>query len=98
MTKSQEYLNEQAEVAQILRDGIARGLGSPGLADLILQSDWLRDRTRRAGGADVLSLAEQQARDLHGHLSGWLTARQIAKVDTYLAKLDGAPGPDRDAA
>lgn len=46
--KSQEQLNEQAEVAHILRQGMAYGIGGAAhLADLILKSDWLRDRIRR---------------------------------------------------
>lgn len=73
MTKSQEYLNEQAEVAQILRDGMARGVGSPGLADLILKSQWLKDHESRAQKAGIVEFVGRQSVAYQKHSGNAIT-------------------------
>lgn len=75
--KSQEYLNEQAEVAQLLRDSMARGKNCPALADLILKSDWLKEhdsKTRVTRTVEIVTAWVERIEDDHRR-RGWRSAK-----------------------
>lgn len=99
MTKSQEYLTEQAEVAQLLRECIQHDLGAPAMADRILRSRWLRsDRARAwaegfdAGERDVWDHERSRDYDRPCVTNPYKSAADVTPEERLLRDIFEGPG------